>query len=105
MIDFLCPRCERFYSVHNKLSGKVANCTCGQKFRVPGLLLVRNKKKYHCPFCRSTAKPVLERKVSTVGWILFAVFMVCCFPMFWIGLLLREDVKVCSDCGTKLGRR
>lgn len=74
MIDFLCPRCERFYSVHNKLSGKVANCTCGQKFRVPGLLLVRNKKKYHCPFCRSTAKPVLERKVSTVG-----LDTICCF--------------------------
>jgi hypothetical protein len=25
-----------------------------------------------------------------------------CFPLFWIGLLMKEDVKVCADCGRRL---
>jgi hypothetical protein len=29
--------------------------------------------------------------------------MLTCLPLFWIGLLMKEEVHFCSDCGMKLG--
>ena len=42
--------------------------------------------------------PRLERRISTTGWVLFAVFLVVFFPLFWIGLLVKEDVWICPSC-------
>ena len=57
---------------------------------------------FHCPNCSTQLPPVLERKISTAGWITFAVLLVTVFPLFWIGLLIREDVPVCQVCQAKL---
>jgi RNA polymerase subunit RPABC4/transcription elongation factor Spt4 len=56
---------------------------------------------YRCPRCASQLLPRLERKVSSAGWITFAVLMVAFFPLFWIGLLIKEDVRVCPVCNLK----
>lgn len=56
----------------------------------------------HCPRCASQLMRY-ERKVSTAGWIVFAVLLVVFFPLFWIGLLIKEDVKVCQSCNLKIG--
>ncbi|MGI9037118.1 MAG: LITAF-like zinc ribbon domain-containing protein [Pyrinomonadaceae bacterium] len=53
---------------------------------------------YRCPRCGTQNFPRLERKVSTAGWVVFAVLLVMFFPLFWIGLLIKEDVKVCPVC-------
>ena len=58
---------------------------------------------YRCPRCASQQMPRYERKVSTAGWIVFAVLMVAFFPLFWIGLLIKEDVPFCSVCNLRLG--
>ena len=56
-----------------------------------------------CPNCRNRfAVPRLERRISTAGWITFSVLLVFFFPLFWIGLLIKEDVRTCPGCGTKL---
>jgi RNA polymerase subunit RPABC4/transcription elongation factor Spt4 len=57
---------------------------------------------YHCPRCAAQVMPRVERKVSTTGWIVFAVLMVVFFPIFWIGLLIKEDVKICPVCNIKI---
>ena len=57
---------------------------------------------FRCPSCGTHYPPVLERKISTAGWITFAVLLVTVFPLFWIGLLIREDVPVCQVCQAKL---
>ena len=57
---------------------------------------------FRCPHCMSQYLPRVERRVSTAGWITFAVLMVFFFPLFWIGLLIKEDVQVCQSCNTKL---
>lgn len=57
---------------------------------------------FHCPNCHTQLPPVLERKISTAGWITFAVLLVTVFPLFWIGLLIREDVPICQVCQAKL---
>ena len=57
---------------------------------------------FRCPNCMSNYPPRLERRVSTAGWITFAVLLVFFFPLFWIGLLMKEDVRICQSCNTKV---
>jgi predicted RNA-binding Zn-ribbon protein involved in translation (DUF1610 family) len=57
---------------------------------------------YRCPRCSNGQVPRYEKKVSTAGWIVFAALMVVFFPLFWIGLLIKEDVPFCSVCNLKL---
>jgi len=49
--------------------------------------------------------PMTYSKVSTGGWIVFVFLMLTCFGILlaWIGLLMKENYKVCSQCGIKLG--
>ena len=58
---------------------------------------------YRCPRCGSQNLPVITRKISTAGWIVFAVLLIFTFFFFWIGLLMKEDVRVCPACGLRGG--
>ena|SRR5438128_2562038 len=58
---------------------------------------------FRCPHCMSQFMPRLERRISTAGWITFAVLLVFFFPLFWIGLLIKEDVHVCQSCNSRVG--
>jgi hypothetical protein len=57
---------------------------------------------YRCPNCMSQFLPRTERRISTAGWITFAVLLVFFFPLFWIGLLIKEDVHVCPSCNIQI---
>ncbi|HEV7699299.1 MAG TPA: LITAF-like zinc ribbon domain-containing protein [Pyrinomonadaceae bacterium] len=57
---------------------------------------------FRCPNCMTHMPPRIERKVSTAGWVTFAILMVTVFPLFWIGLLIKEDVPICQICQTRL---
>jgi len=57
---------------------------------------------FQCPSCGSRAHPLVRRRVSQTGWILFSVFIFSCFPLCFIGLLIKEDYRVCSRCGVSL---
>jgi len=57
---------------------------------------------FRCPHCASQYLPRIERRISTAGWVTFAVLLVVFFPLFWIGLLIKEDVHVCQTCNIKL---
>jgi hypothetical protein len=46
--------------------------------------------------------PQIERRISTTGWIVFAVLLVMFFPLFWVGFLIKEDVRVCPSCKTRI---
>jgi|SRR6185369_8823026 len=58
---------------------------------------------YLCPHCMNRFPPKYERRISTTGWIVFAVLLVTFFPLFWIGLLIKEDVWACQACNARLG--
>lgn len=59
--------------------------------------------QFRCPFCGSTLQPVSRSKVSNAGWILFVVLLLfLCLPLCWIGLLIREENRYCSQCGMRL---
>ena len=53
---------------------------------------------YHCPRCATNLMPRMERRISSAGWVVFAVLLVFFFPLFWIGLLIKDNVRVCSVC-------
>lgn len=59
-------------------------------------------QNYRCPRCGSGALPIIERKVSTAGWIVFSVLLIFTWIFFWIGLLMKEDVRVCPVCRAKI---
>ncbi len=58
---------------------------------------------YRCPRCSSQMPPKTVKRISTAGWIVFASLMVVFFPLFWIGLLVKEEVRLCSVCNYKIG--
>lgn len=57
---------------------------------------------YRCPNCGTTVLPVVERRISTAGWITFALLLVFTFVFFWIGLLMKQDYRVCPVCRATL---
>lgn len=56
---------------------------------------------YHCPRCQSQLYPRVVKQISTAGWIVFAVLLATIFPLFWIGLLIKDEVRVCPVCNLK----
>ena len=59
---------------------------------------------YRCPHCMSQFLPRVERRISTAGWITFAVLLVFSMGVFcWIGLLIKEDFRVCPSCNATVG--
>lgn len=57
---------------------------------------------YHCPRCQSQLAPRIEKRISTAGWIVFAVLLITLFPLFWIGFFLKEEIRVCPVCNLRL---
>jgi len=57
---------------------------------------------YRCPNCATTFLPRIERKISTAGWVTFALLLAFIFPLFWIGLLIKEDQYVCPMCRRRI---
>lgn len=57
---------------------------------------------YRCPRCGTQNLPHVERKISPAGWIVFVVLLLVFFPLFWVGFLIKEDVRVCPVCNLKV---
>jgi hypothetical protein len=56
-----------------------------------------------CRHCNAPGEPLIRWKISTGGWIMFAVLLLVCFPLCWIGLTMKESLKVCRKCFTPAG--
>jgi lipopolysaccharide-induced tumor necrosis factor-alpha factor len=59
---------------------------------------------FRCPMCADTSMPLEREKISTTGWVLFAVLLIFCLPLCVIGLLQKEKYRVCARCNHQLGR-
>ena len=60
-------------------------------------------KGYRCPRCHSQLAPRVEKKISSAGWIVFAILLITIFPLFWIGFFIKEDVWICPVCSLRVG--
>ena len=59
---------------------------------------------YRCPNCGTQYFPIVERRISTAGWTVFAALLIFTMGLLcWIGLLIKEEVRICPVCRTKVG--
>jgi transcription elongation factor Elf1 len=130
MIRFDCPGCDRQLQVKPEVAGGRAKCPhCGAVIDVPSEEVPyvevvpqpkyrpavaeadddRERRRRHgvgfrCPYCNTDTPPLTRSKVSTGGWVTFILLLLLfCWPLCWIGLLIKEEYHVCTDCGMKLG--
>lgn len=53
-----------------------------------------------CAFCRQSSEFVPFEQISVTGWVVFAVLIAfVCWPLCWIGLLIKETKYRCARCG------
>jgi hypothetical protein len=57
------------------------------------------RPEFRCPRCGTAERPSTLSAVSVGGWVVLASMLVVCFPLFWVGLLIREKQSVCAVCG------
>jgi hypothetical protein len=62
----------------------------------------RPRRRIGCPNCGSDAVPFIRTRISTAGWIVFALLLIFTVCFFWIGLLIKEQYRVCPECGCEL---
>lgn len=65
-------------------------------------MMQTRQASYKCPYCHSNAPPYFVEKISEAGWIVFAMMLLFCFPLFWIGLLMKDTEQFCSACRARL---
>lgn len=61
------------------------------------------RRGFECPYCGSAEPPLVRSEISTGGWIVFAVMLVTCFPLFWVGFFIKDEYRQCDECGVRLG--
>ena len=57
---------------------------------------------FRCPYCQSPAGSYYVSKISSQGWIVMLILLLFCLPLFWIGLLMKEETYYCRSCQMKL---
>jgi hypothetical protein len=112
MPRFACPHCGEACTISESSIGKKVRCPgCDRAFLAGDDEPAEERRRprrsdgvgFRCPFCGTSEPPNVDSKVSTGGWVLFVVLLISCFPLCFIGLFVREDYRVCSSCGVKLG--
>ena len=63
-----------------------------------------SKRKFRCQFCGSTEQPIFREDISLTGWIICGVMLFVFFPLCWIGLFIKENVRFCAECNNRLDR-
>ncbi len=54
-----------------------------------------------CRHCGAQESKIYKTKISTGGWILFAVLLFVCLPACWIPLIAMKDhLAMCGRCNT-----
>jgi hypothetical protein len=116
-VPVTCPGCARVIDLPAAEVGTMIECArCDKRFVAePDALPLGLQKRRHrkpagvvgfvCPYCGTDAPPTVRSDVSQTGWIVFFVLLFSCFGLLlcWLGLLIREVRRECSQCGIRLG--
>lgn len=73
-----------------------------QPHAAPRPALQPSPAHFRCPYCGTDAPPLVAQRISTAGWVVFAAMLIFCFPLFFIGLLIKEEYSQCSWCRASL---
>jgi hypothetical protein len=59
-----------------------------------------------CPFCDHEGMPIIEKKMTETGWVIFVLLVIFCLPLCWIPFVVdgtKEEIRKCANCGSRLG--
>ncbi len=105
-----CPHCRQLFEIASQASApplpvipQVHVHPINQVGQSPFGAMASTNSGFECPFCHTRSAPYRRSQVSTAGWVTLIALLITCFPFFWIGLFMKEDVHSCRSCGIKLG--
>lgn len=58
---------------------------------------------FSCPYCATEMPPTTKRSMTTVSWVVFIVLLLVDFLLAPLAFLIKEERRICSSCGVKLG--
>ncbi len=96
-----CPHCHQLFEIASQAPPPVRSAPIAMP--IQPLAATKAVYGFECPFCHTHAAPFRKSQVSTAGWVTLIALLIMCLPLFWIGLLMKEEVPVCRSCGIKLG--
>lgn len=72
-----------------------------QTFIAPQPIIINTAPVYSCPYYRSPYPPLTSTRISTGGWITFAILLILFFPLCWVGFFSKTSYQYCAQCGVK----
>jgi len=97
------------------MAGNTSHCTgCGQPIEYSARFCARcgtandpatNRETplFTCPYCFSHLPPRFKKSLTATTWIVFVVLLVLDFLLSPLAFFIKEEQRVCSGCGIKLG--
>lgn len=93
----------RAYQQPIKPKSYVNNATNEKTIPVQTVIPLR-KDNFLCPHCNTYVSLETRSKVSDAGWIVFVLLLIFFWPLFWVGLLMKEKYMVCSKCNKRINK-
>jgi hypothetical protein len=62
----------------------------------------RRSRATECPNCGCEGDTYERKEIPTEGWIIMVVLLLTFFPLFFIGLLMKQNYLICGECGFKI---
>jgi hypothetical protein len=62
------------------------------------------RRGFRCLYCETDELPIKRTRVAPGGWVVLVILLLFCLPLFWVGLLIKEEYRECYECGIRLGR-
>lgn len=59
--------------------------------------------QFSCPYCATDRPPRMREEISGIGWGVMVAMLFICFPLFFIGLLIKNRYRECAECGVRIG--
>ncbi len=69
---------------------------------LPVRRLRRRGRVCECPNCGAEDVPVERKEMAQEGLIVLIVLLFVFWPLFWIGLLMKQTFLICRECGFKI---
>jgi DNA-directed RNA polymerase subunit RPC12/RpoP len=68
----------------------------------PARRLRRRERSCECPNCGSVGDAYERKEIAQEGWIVMVVLLLTFFPLFFLGLLMKQNYLICRECGYKI---
>ena len=62
----------------------------------------RRTRNAECPNCGCEGDAYERKEIATEGWIVMVVLLFTFFPLFFLGLLMKQNYLICGECGYKI---